>query len=106
TDPLAKLEEVYAPAKQAVDVGCDDPLVLYLYARSSYRPNYPGFEEQERRFLTAAAAMEHSDYPPFRRALALDKAAAAKASRRNLSHEDRQEVTRLVDAALAAVARS
>jgi hypothetical protein len=106
TDPLAKLEAVYAPAKQAVDAGCDDPLILYLYARSSYKPNYPGFEEFERRFLTAAAALEHSAYPPFRHALALDKAAATKALRRNLSREDRQEVTRLLDAALAAVARS
>jgi hypothetical protein len=104
--PPVKVEEVYAPAKRAVNAGCDDPLILYLFARSSYKPNYPGAEELERRSTVAAAAMEKSAYSPLRRSAALKKAALAKANRKNLSPEERKEALRLLDAALALLPQS
>jgi hypothetical protein len=89
-----------------VDAGCDDPLILYLFARSSYKPNYPGPEELERRFVTAAAAVERSAYPPIRRISALKQAALAKADRKGLSSGERKEAVRLLDAALALLPES
>ena len=105
-DPRVKIQEIYEPAKQAVDAGCDDALILYLFARSSYNPNYPGEKELERRYVAAAAGMERSAYPPLRRSTALVKAAVAKASRKDLSPEDRKEIVRLLDAALALLPKS
>ena len=31
-DPVLHPNDVHVPAKKAVDAGCDDPLILYLYA--------------------------------------------------------------------------
>ncbi len=106
TDPPAKLEDVYAPARKALDAGCDDPLILYLHARASYKPHDPGEEELGRRFTTAAAALEASAYPPFRRATALTKAGLHMAARKDLTPQARKEATRLLDAALALLPRS
>jgi hypothetical protein len=92
-DPGISLEE----AKRALDAGYDDPLVLYLYPHFSSKPNDPGPEELERRYTAAAAAMQRSDYPPFRRAVALYQAGLQKAARKNLSSEDRAEAARLLD---------
>jgi hypothetical protein len=105
-DPLPTFEEVYAPAKLAVDAGCSDPLILYLYARSSYNANYPGPQELERRYVAAARAMEASAYPPFRKAVALEKAAWHMAIRKDLSAEDRQLAARFVDASVALIPSS
>src|SRR5262249_47543228 len=80
--------------------------ILYLFARSSYKPNYPGPEELERRFVKAAAAMERSAYPPIRRISALKQAALAKAGRNGLSPEKRKEAIPLLDAALAMLPKS
>lgn len=100
-DPRVKIEEVYTPAKRAVDAGCDDPLLLYLFARSSYKPNYPGAKELERRYSAAAAAMERSAYPPLRRIAAYKAAVKAKTLRKELTTQERDEAIRLLDAALA-----
>jgi hypothetical protein len=100
-DPVVKVEEVFIEAKRAVDAGCDDPLILYLYARASYGANYPGLEELERRFKTAAVALEGSTYPPLRRVTALQKAAQAHFGHKELSAEDRSEGNRWLDASLA-----
>jgi hypothetical protein len=96
-----KIEEIYAPAKQAVDAGCDDPLILYLYARSSYNSNYPGPKELEQRYLAAANGMKRSSYPPLRRIAAFRKAANVMASRKDLSPQERQDAIHLLDRALA-----
>jgi len=104
--PRPRVEEIYGPARRAVDAGCDDPLTLYLFARSSYKPNYPGEEELERRFVKAAAALERSAYPPIRRITALKQAAPARAQRKGASPEGRKEAVRLLDAALALLPQS
>ena len=100
-----RAEDVYKAAKDAVDAGCDDPLVLYFYARMSTGPDYPGDAEYERRMVAAAAALEKSQYPPIRRANALCQAAGLKAV-----HKDdpaaRKEAERLLAAMLALLPES
>jgi hypothetical protein len=100
-EPRATLQEVFASAKEAIEAGCNDPLILYLYARSSYRPSYPDREELARRFSDAAAALERSDYPPFRRSVALEMAARLLSYKKNPTPADKTEVVRLYDASLA-----
>lgn len=99
-DPAASMNVVYVTAKQAVDSGCDDPMILYLYALASVAPNYPGPVELERRFTSAAGALEHSNYPRVWRSLALRRAALGKPVK-DPSPEDRKEQARLFDAAVA-----
>lgn len=105
-DPSRKFEEIYTAARQAVDAGCTDPLVLHIYARASYAPNYPGPEELERRFTRAAIAIENSAYPPFRRAIALDKAAVAILRRQVQSAENRKDAARFLDAVVGLLVKS
>ena len=100
-EPIPTVEAIHDPAKRALAAGCDDPLILYLYARSSYVPNYPGRDEAGRRYLAAAAAMEPSDYPPIRKVIALAKGGATWAWRDDATAVQRQEAGRLFDAALA-----
>jgi hypothetical protein len=92
-------EDVYAASKKAVDVGCDDPLVLYLYARSSIGPNHPGRDESERRTIRAAKALESSRYPAVRRAMSLGLAGCELAERKNPTGEDLKEAARMLGAA-------
>jgi hypothetical protein len=105
-DPVTEVEAIYVPAKKAIDAGCNDPLVLYLYARSSYKPNYPGPEEQEKRYTAAAKAMESSAYSPLRRSTALIKSVEQKTARKELTPEARKEIIRQLDAALALLPKS
>src|SRR5262249_4076696 len=63
TDPFLSggaAHETYMATKRAIEAGCDDPLILYLYARMSYGPDDPGSAEAERRFTAAATAMRKS----------------------------------------------
>ena len=72
-DPFTQPLDIYPVARQAVDAGCADPLVLYVYARTSTEPNFPGIEEYRRRLDQATAALLASDYSPFRKASSLLK---------------------------------
>ena len=99
-DPVTTLIDVHAPARKAVAAGCDDPMVLYLYARSSVGPGAPDAEEYARRMQAAADAMSGCGYSPFRRAVAAMKAAELRAWKADITPEGRREVERSVDAAL------
>ena len=101
-DPATTEEDFYPLVKQALDAGCDDPLILYLYARALVVPNYPGLEEYTRRMTTAALALERSRYPALRKAVALQKAGQLKLGK-DATSEQRREAARLLDAALALV---
>jgi tetratricopeptide (TPR) repeat protein len=68
-------DDVFRLAKRAIDSGCNDPIVLYIYARASSGRLFPGLAEADARFEAAAKALESSKYPAFRRAVALDRAA-------------------------------
>ena len=78
-EPYTTYLDVHNGAKQAIEGGCDDPMILYLYARTSYGPYAPGPDVQVRRYVAAAAALERSGYPRIRRFSALYKAAQCKA---------------------------
>jgi hypothetical protein len=105
-DPPISLADIYGPAKKAVDAGCDDPLVLYLYARSSTGPNAPKPEEYQKRFQTAATAMAASSYPPIRRAVALLMATDAKTLKKDLSPTERKEILGGLESVLDLLSRS
>jgi hypothetical protein len=64
------MESIHVPAKQAVELGCDDPLILFFVNRSSeaYRWREHGAEptanqEPARRAAAAAVALDRSAYP-------------------------------------------
>ncbi len=73
-DPVVNPADFHGPAKAAVDAGCDDPLLIYLFDRSALGKEYPGQEESTRRMKAAAKALAASRYPVFRRANALQLA--------------------------------
>jgi hypothetical protein len=54
---------VVATYKKAVDAGCDDPLVLYLYARAEWLAGTGDREEVLERHRDAAAALATGPYP-------------------------------------------
>jgi hypothetical protein len=92
-DPPIALADVQVPAKKAVEAGCDDPMILYLYARSSTDVNQ---EEYHKRIRRAADALATSGYPPIRRAAALLLATDEKATKKDPTPADREEVGRAV----------
>jgi hypothetical protein len=99
-EPVITRDELFQRLKRAVNAGCDDPLILYLYARLSIGRNDVGpNEELEKRQITAATAMQQSRYPPFRRALALSKTGLLILEGKNLSSEARTQAGLLLDAA-------
>jgi hypothetical protein len=104
--PFSDLGTVFVPAKKALDAGCDDPLILYLYARTSYNANFPGAEEVERRFTKAADAIKDSPYPAFRRASALLHAGLAKANAKNSPQQSKEAAARMLDQVVALLPKS
>ena len=46
-DPVVSLSDIHGPAKKAVDAGCKDPMILYLYARTSIGPFFPKLPEYQ-----------------------------------------------------------
>jgi hypothetical protein len=106
-DPETYLGDIHNATQQAIALGCDDPLILYLHARSFPDGTAPGAEELDRLFTAAATGLERSAYPPFRRAVALYRAGLLKANARGAFTPDRLEAAeRLFDAALAQLPRS
>ena len=99
-EPDTDWVHVHNAADQAILFGCDDPLILYLHARASFGLCDPGPKELDRRYSGAAKAMEGSNYPPFRRCVALYKAAQQKLAKANPVQTDRQEAERLIATAL------
>lgn len=73
-DPVILPADIYKRAEAAVDAGCDDPILLYVFSRSSVGSNYPGEAESIRRIGVAAKALAASGYPVVRRAVALNYA--------------------------------
>jgi hypothetical protein len=99
--PFLDTEKVFVPAKRAIDAGCDDPLILYLYARTSFNKNFPGPEEVERRYTIAARALKKSSYPAFRKASALVRVGIARSTAKNLSQDAKQEALQMLDESVA-----
>ena len=107
-DPLVTPGDVFGPARQAVLAGCDDPLVLYLYAITGVGPNFPGERESALRVRRAGDAMAAGAYSPFRRAMAVLKATGLRvrsALQGGLS-DDRRAIDAGFDQVLTLLARS
>ncbi len=67
--PLITQEQIYKATKAAVDAGCDDPLVVNMFCRTSPEPaNKADQEELAGRRKAAAEGYAKSRYPAFRRA--------------------------------------
>ncbi|WP_422929354.1 hypothetical protein [Singulisphaera sp. PoT] len=105
-DPQVTYDEIYKGARAAVDAGCDDPLLAYVYARTSVGENYPGEEELIRRAQAAAKGLAASQYPAFRRAVALRFSGEMALAGQNPSEENREAARRDFDAALALIEES
>jgi tetratricopeptide (TPR) repeat protein len=96
------LAEFRAAVERAVAAGCDDPLLLYLHARTAPESDV---SEVNRRYRRAVPALERSEYPPFRRIVALQRAAESLCAGA-LPADDRNEALRCLDAALALLPKS
>src|SRR5262249_36271997 len=83
-----------------------DPLILYLYARSSLGEHFPGMAAYDRRVQAAADAMSASPYSPYRRAVALRTAAERKITKEKFSDEERREIQQAFDAVIDLLPRS
>lgn len=105
-DPIVTFHEIHVPAKAAIDAGCDDPLLGYLYGRTLYGPNYPGPEEMTRRARESAKALAASRYPAFRRMVALKMAGSTLLSFQGADDEVKKEAERDFDAVLGLLAES
>jgi hypothetical protein len=99
-DPVVSPPDVHVPAKKAVNAGCDDPLILYVYFRSPVDTSFPGQGEYNRRAQAAADTMSVSAYPPYRRAVAMSFAMELKASKEKPTPDERSEAERGLDAVL------
>ncbi len=104
--PEAKvsLDDVYKPAKEAVEAGCDDPMILYLYARCPAGSSFPGEEEYRKRMNRAAKALENSEYSASMKASGLARSALSLSSN-GATEEDRKEAQRELDALLDLVTK-
>jgi hypothetical protein len=105
-DPEVTFDDVYTAAKAAFDLACDDPMLRYLYSRSSVGPNDRGRPEAIRRARDAARALQASRYPAIRRAIAFQKSGTQALSAGDLGEEAGIEAGREFDAALALLGES
>jgi len=105
-DPVVTLSEIHVAAKKAVDAGCKDPMILYLYARSSVEANFPQQEEYARRIQAAADAMSAGKSSPYRRAVAGQMALELRAWKKDPTPEEKLEVQRGLDALVDLLPRS
>ncbi len=106
-EPVVRNDEIHAAARKAIDAGCrGDPLILYLYARTSIGKDFPGAAEYNKRLQTAADAMASSAYSPFRRAVALKAPVEAKAWDANLTPAARLVLQRRLDAVVDLLPKS
>lgn len=102
-DPQVTPAELDQAARAAVEAGCDDPMIAYLYARASIRANHPGPEEALRRAKVAAQGLAASRYPALRRAVAMEIYGGMVLSR---EEADRKAAEGEYDAALALLEES
>lgn len=105
-DPIITYDEVYNSSKAAIDAGCDDPFIGYMFNRNSVGPNFPGEAEAIRRMQSSAKALASSRYPAFRRAGVLEKAGTFTVTVKDLGDEAREEGKHDFEAALALLPES
>jgi hypothetical protein len=100
-DPQTYLWDIHNATQTAIGFGCDDPLILYLHARSFHKNVRATAEEIDRCHTAAATGMKNSAYPPFRRAIALSKAGTHAVGAKGAYTEERfNAAERLFETAL------
>ena len=104
--PSINPAEVHVLTKKAIDAGCNDPLILYLNARTSVGTHFPGLPQYYKLLREAAVAMSASQYSPYRKAVAEEAAIRLGASKANLSEKERLEVEKRLDAIIDLLAES
>ena len=97
-------KDIYPLVVKAIETGCDDPLILYLHARTYLGVEKVEPEEVVARHLKAADAMRRSKCSPFRRTYSLMNAANMMLEVR--SPERLEKATRYYGDALDALAQS
>lgn len=105
-EPSIKPADVHAAAKKAVDAGCDDPLIQYLFARTSYGVESKNLRDYNRRVQAAAVLLASSQHSPYRRAVASRWAVEAKTSDAATKPEDRPKLQKELDAIIDLIPRS
>ena len=106
TDRQIQIHDIHKPAKAAVDAGCDDPMVVYLYERTATQSDDPDPAEPIRRARRWSKALDDSKYPVFRRAIGIKNAADYLQRSEPLTDEIKKEAQRSFDRALALLADS
>jgi hypothetical protein len=106
SEPIIRFPNIHAAARRAVDAGCHDPLILYLYARTSVGQDDPGSPEYARRLEAAAVALAASDYSPFRRAVAMRAAIEPKVGDPKLTPAAGRELQTELDAVIDLLPKS
>jgi hypothetical protein len=105
TGPLTRGHDRVASwraAKRAIDAGCDDPYIRYLYVRLGHGLRTESDEDLAAHFARVADALEASDYPAARKAHAHNNAAASLL-RLPLTPERKEQALRRLDACVALV---
>jgi hypothetical protein len=88
-DPIRNYQyHVLDPAKRAVANGCDDPLILYAFARGNY--SYSSSTDNRYRLFYADDVLLASSYPPVKRALVLEEMNAQRLVQRRAPPEERE----------------
>ena len=105
-DPEITSDDVRQTAKIAVDAGCDDPMVLYLYSRGIVDQAPPGDEAAARKIVESARALAASRYPAVRRAIAHGIAGRTVLAAKAAGDAQRKEAEHQFDAALSLLPES
>ena len=102
-DPPPSPDKVRAAFKQAVDAGCDDPLIVFNNVRYNVLgPN----KSSDKPLAEAVDRLLKSKYPSVRKATALYISAARKSARAKTDPKAAQESIGEVDRALSLLSRS
>ena len=72
--PTTRQPDVFPLAKKALDAGCDDPMIVFMYSWSTDSNKVTPFEYKDR-IVAAAQAMSKSKYAPLWRSYATRNAA-------------------------------
>lgn len=106
TDPEVTGDEVFRAVKAAVDAGCDDPYVAYIFSRLVIGEKEFNDEQQTRLRREATKAFGASKYPAFRRAFAYGRAGDSATQSTVLTDELRKEAEVDYEAVLALLPES
>jgi hypothetical protein len=101
-DPILTFDNIAKPAQAAIDAGCRDPLIGFLYARTLPQTN----DAQIRRFKEAVKTFATSRYPAWRRAAALTISVPGKLQPGPEGDVFRKESQAAFDGALALLSES